>query len=66
MGEEYTDEEPNLLNAFQLTWALMLSDNEYRFKTRMGWFAYFVFTIFLVVIMLNLLISVVGDIYDRV
>ena len=54
-------------DAFDKAFKTMLVDNDYNeFKTNEGYFIYYVGNILLVVIMLNLIISVVSDSYDKV
>ena len=44
----------------------MLGDNDYRFSTPLGLIIYYICTVFVQIAMLNIVISVVSDIYDRV
>jgi len=44
----------------------MLADNDYRFRTDIGLVLYYICTVFVQIAMLNIVISVVSDIYDRV
>jgi len=55
-----------LVKAFTQVWDLMLGDNDYRFKTPIGLIAYYVCTVFVQIAMLNIVISVVSDTYDKV
>jgi len=64
--EDFTEGERTLGRSIQHTWDVMMVDNEYHFRTAIGWFTKWISTIFLVIIMLNLLISVVSDAYDRI
>jgi len=62
----YTTHFTSMLTAFTQVWDLMLGSNDYRFETPLGLILYFIFTVFVQIAMLNIVISVVGDIYDRV
>lgn len=44
----------------------MLGDNDYRFTTPLGLVLYFICSVFVQIAMLNIVISVVSDTYDRV
>ena len=52
--------------SFAKTWDFMLGYSEYRFKTGLGVVAYIIGTILINISILNMVISVVGDSYDRV
>ena len=55
---------PPLLRGLMAVWNLGMGSMEYAFKTVIGCFLYFLATLISVIVMLNLLISVVGDNYD--
>jgi len=56
----------NLMKGYKQTMDLSLGSASYKFQTLGGWFFYFFAELFLVVVMLNLVISVVSDSYERV
>jgi len=71
IGESYYEfnddyEGNNLMKGFKQTWDLSLGSASYKFQTLTGWIIYFFAELFLVVVMLNLVISVVSDSYERV
>ena len=63
---EYTTLENIFLISFAQTWDSMLGYGSQKLKTPMGILIYFLATIFINIGMLNMVISVVSDSYDRV
>ena len=64
MNEEFTD--GTVKDSFDKMFKLMLVNLDYEVGTNLGWVVTFGAECLLVIIMLNLLISVVGDTYDKV
>lgn len=49
-----------------VAWQIVLVNNDYQYKYWPGNIVYFFYTVFLVIIMLNLLIAIISNTYDRV
>ena len=56
----------NVFDAFFNSWKIMLVDWDLEWKSMVGKAAYFGFSMFLIVIMLNLLIAVISKTHDQV
>ncbi len=50
--------------AFKKTWEIMLGSNDYNYKTKDGWNVYACATLFIVIMMLNLLIAIIGETFS--
>lgn len=58
--------DTNLFNSFMVCWSIMLVDYDYDFQTRMGKIVYVGFTVWLIIVMLNLLISIISETHNKV
>ena len=65
-GKEYIQLRYQVLISFFQTWDLMLGYGSTKFQTVTGCFLYILATIFINIAMLNMVISVIGDSYDKV
>jgi len=67
MGETgLVGDSPTLTDAFMTSWSIMLVDHDYEWKTFVGQLVYLAFTIFLIIIMLNLLIAIISNTFNNV
>ena len=71
IGESYYEfnddyEGNDLMKGFKQTWDFANNSESYKFKTLPGWLLYFFGKMFIIVVMFNLVISVVGDSYDKI
>ena len=64
-AEDFKDFPP-LIKGVLATWNLGLGSMDYTFSTGLGASVYFVGTLLSVIVMLNILISVVSDVYDEI
>ena len=53
-------------DAFMTCWSIMLVDNDYSYKTFVGKLVYLCFSIWLIIIMLNLLIAIISATHAKV
>lgn len=65
-GEGHYADFDSFTRSFSHVWDLMLGDYDYRFNTELGIILYYICTVFVQIAMLNIVISVVSDTYDRV
>ena len=65
-SEDYKNVSSSLEKSFLQSWDMMLGYGEYKFRTYTGILVYFMATIFNNIVMLNMVISVVSDTYDKV
>lgn len=66
MGETGLIGSKNPLDAIVVGWKIMLVSYDYDFQTVVGNLLYFFITVYLIIVMLNLLISIVSSTYERV
>jgi len=61
-------DKPSIIESLHLTYNMIFAIFDYKFETNtiIGWIFYLMATQFMIVIMLNLLISIVSDTYDRI
>jgi len=57
---------PTIMDGFMVSWSIMLVDHDYEYKTTTGSLIYLVFTIWLIIIMLNLLIAIISNTFAKV
>ena len=65
MGENGLS-DPNFFTAFMKTWGLMLVSFEHDYTSFAGKAIWFINTIWLIIVMLNLLISIISNTHDEV
>ena len=66
MGEKGLIGSKNLFLAIIHSWKAMLVDFNYEYQTIVGTVLYVGFTMLIIIVMLNLLISIVGNTYSEV
>ena len=66
MGDEEVVESNEFKYIFEEVYLLMLGYGSWEVETDLGFFIYYISTVILIILLLNLLISILGDTFDRV